>query len=163
MARTKPLKILVDTNIWIDYYTGRDMPSGAASKVIKELICSEHHVFAASLSVKDVFFLLKAYLKLAYRQEKKEPISEAQALAIGEVAWKSIEHMSRVVEVVSVGVEEHDRALELREVHSDYEDDLILACAEACEANYLLTNDASLRSHSSVTALSAEDLLRELF
>ena len=44
-----------------------------------------------------------------------------------------------------------------RELHSDYEDDLIIAAAIRAQADLLVTNDVKLRSHAPVAAMSVED------
>ena len=44
-----------------------------------------------------------------------------------------------------------------RKLHSDYEDDLIIAAAMRAKADLLVTNDAKLCSHAPVAAMSAED------
>ena len=44
-----------------------------------------------------------------------------------------------------------------RNLHSDYEDDLIIAAAMRAKADLLVTNDAKLCSHAPVAAMSVED------
>lgn len=44
-----------------------------------------------------------------------------------------------------------------RKLHSDYEDDLIIAAAMRAKADLLVTNDVKLCSHAPVAAMSVED------
>lgn len=44
-----------------------------------------------------------------------------------------------------------------RQLHSDYEDDLIIAAAMRAEADLLVTNDVKLCSHAPVAAMSVEN------
>ena len=44
-----------------------------------------------------------------------------------------------------------------RNLHSDYEDDLIIAAAMRIKTDLLVTNDAKLCSHAPVAAMSVED------
>lgn len=160
---SRVLKVLVDTNIWIDYYTGRDGASGHSSMLIKELLCSKHQVLVSALTTKDVFYLLQVYLKLAHRKQYNSNPSTKQALAIREVAWKSLQHMVEAVEVLAVDTAECNRALVLREIHGDYEDNLQVACAESNGVDYLVTNNKSLHAPETVAVASPSQLYSELF
>ena len=163
LVNTRTLKILIDTNIWLDYYTGREEASGYSSKLMKELLCSKHDVLASSLSTKDVYYLLQVYLKLAHRKQyKNAPVLE-QVLAIQEAAWKSVQHMIEVSKVAAIDSAECKRALELRKTCNDYEDNLIVACAESFDADYLVTNDKSLRAPDTITVVSSSQLYARLF
>ena len=44
-----------------------------------------------------------------------------------------------------------------RELHSDYEDDLIIAAAIRAQADLLVTNDVKLSSHAPVAAMNVEN------
>ena len=160
---TKTLKLLIDTNVWIDYYTGRDTEDSQSSRLVKKLLCSKHDVLASALSTKDLFYLLQAYLKLAYRKQHGEAPSSDQALAMNEVSWKCTEHMIAAAKLVSVETAECRRALELREYSNDYEDSVIVACAESCGADYIVTNDKSLHAPETVSVVSAGELHVLLF
>ena len=162
-VNTKTLKVLIDTNTWIDYYTGRDGAQGCSSKLIKSLLCSKHDVYVSALSTKDVFYLLQAYLKLAHRKQDGDTFSLEQVRAIQEVAWKCTEHLIKTAKLAAVGTAECERALALREFGNDYEDNLIVACAEACGADYLVTNDESLKAPGTIAIVSPQELYSMLF
>lgn len=49
-----------------------------------------------------------------------------------------------------------------RELHSDYEDDLIIAAAMRAQADLLVTNDAKLCSHAPVAAMNVENARKYL-
>ena len=44
-----------------------------------------------------------------------------------------------------------------RELHNDFEDDLIIAAAVRAKTDLLVTNDVKLCSHAPVAAMSVED------
>jgi len=160
---TNTLKVLVDTNVWVDYYTGRDVDHGHSSKLIKKLLCSKHSVLASSLSTKDLFYLLQAYLKTAHRSYSGGSFNHIQAAAIQEVAWKSTEHLIGAVDIVPVDDIGCRRALSLRETCIDYEDNLVVACAESCGADYLVTCDNALRAPKPLSVVSPKQLYAMLF
>jgi len=162
-VNTRALKILVDTNIWIDYYTARDIAHGHSSQLIKSLLGSKHEVYACTLSTNDLFYLLQVYLKLAHRRQLGDSLSPEQALAIKEVAWKSTEHMIKVAKLIAVDTFECQRALALRETSNDYEDNLIIACALTCGVDYLVTNDESLQASKAVKVIYPDELYARLF
>ena len=54
------------------------------------------------------------------------------------------------------------RALKQKAIHSDYEDDLVIACAMRLDARMLVTNDEAFIKHSPVPTLSARDALEVL-
>ena len=53
-------------------------------------------------------------------------------------------------------------ACKYRQVHDDFEDDLLIAAAQRAQADYLVTNDERLLKHAPVAALSARDALAAL-
>ena len=54
------------------------------------------------------------------------------------------------------------KAFGRRSVHGDYEDNLVVACAERCKARLLVTNDEKLIKHASVPAMTANDAFNYL-
>lgn len=154
-------KVLLDTNIWVDYYLGR--PSGEASrKAMKLLLLSDWQVSAAVVSTQDTFYLIKAYLKNETRKAGQQEITDSQGSSIDEIAWKSLEHMASVAHLVGADVAECKRAIKLRSLHFDYEDNLIVASAEAAGIDLLITRDKKLQKNSPIKTLSPEALCDEL-
>ena len=64
-------------------------------------------------------------------------------------------------QATAVGADESDlwTACNLRSVHNDLEDNLVVAAAQRADATYLFTNDEALIKHAPVAALAPADAL----
>ena len=49
-----------------------------------------------------------------------------------------------------------------RQVHADFEDNLVVAAAQRAKADFLITNDEQLLKHAPVAALSVADAIKVL-
>ena len=160
MNKTKR-KALLDTNVWLNYYAGR--ADGESSKIaIKKLVAANWEIYACATSTKDVYYLLRVYLKSQYNKNGVQGFKQSQINAIDEVAWKSIEHMMAIAKLVSVEPSDCKRALQLRETHSDYEDNLIIASAESINADLLITSDKTLLKHAPIKTTTPAQICKEL-
>ena len=145
-------KILLDTNVLVDYYLGRE-PGCSACKDIIARCCGEHALYAAAVSLKDVYYLVGATLKRAQRVEQGT-LSEQDALACTQIAWSCVRQAMEFVLVANTGRAECLDAFVCRSVHEDFEDNLVVAAARTIGADFLVTGDERLALHSPVGALS---------
>ncbi|WP_080800011.1 type II toxin-antitoxin system VapC family toxin [Arabiibacter massiliensis] len=150
--------LLVDTNVWLDYY----LPNrpGHAEALSFILFAYEHGyplLYPAAI-VKDVFYLTANAFKRDMRNETGT-LTERDAAAASAGAWGCVLHLRE--QATAVGADESDlwMACKLRSVHNDLEDNLIVAAAERASATYLITNDEALIKHSPVAALTPSDAL----
>ena len=82
-----PIKILVDTNIWLDYFLARGVHHHAVSAFIAKAYEREDIVlYVPSLSLKDLAHQLASLMKLDARRAGKD-ISPDIAAAAREVSW----------------------------------------------------------------------------
>lgn len=150
--------LLLDTNIWLDYYLGNRPQSDAAKDLIMH---SEEHGLTltyATTSLKDVFYILQRELKEAFRR-KDRVMSSVQALSCSKAAWGCIRHMMEIAVAAPVGEPQIWLASHYEDLHADFEDDLILATLETSKANFLVTGDEALEKKAPIGAFDAEAML----
>lgn len=149
-------KILLDTNVLVDYYLGRE-PGCAA--LVRMIASSQeaNALYVSSLSLKDVYYLVGATLKRAARMEAGT-LSEEDELACNEIAWACVKHALDTFIVAGIGRQECLDAFVCRSVHGDFEDNLVLATGRAARVDFLVTGDETLLRHSPLAALAPTDM-----
>lgn len=156
-GRSNPVRVLVDTNVWLDYFLARSerhedvtcFVTGAADR--EDIV-----LYVASLTLKDLAYQLASQMKLDARRAGAE-VTEAVAAAAREVSWSCVRNVLELAVVAPVGSNEVLGAFTLRHVHDDLEDDMILAVAEAVGAHALMTHDAQLARHAESLCITARD------
>lgn len=154
------LKLLVDTNVWLDRY----LPSRPKYRLAKEFFdtCVRQGVtlLFPMRALQDTFYQVSRDGKEYFRAQG--PLTEEHAHAVTALAWDCINNMMDVG--VPVGADGSDVwiAQHLRGVHTDFEDDMVLAAAMRAKADYLITSDRQLIQKSTVAALTPEDMLTVL-
>lgn len=160
MTKSFPV-LLLDTNIWMDNYFGYRSESAAARALVA--YANEHNctLAYAATSTKDLFFLAGSELKRLVR-EQKGSLSEKDAKACSEMAWACLKNMTSIAVAAPVGEPQIWLATHYRDLHEDYEDDLVLAAAEESKADYLVTNDQALFGKAAVPVFTSSDMLAYL-
>lgn len=136
--------LLVDTNVWISYFMGQGSRCPHITRLINA--CHRHGIdllFAPS-SLKDVFYIVPRELKRMGRAEHSAADERGEAGTRGLVAWACSESMHKLATPASMGLPECRMAHMLRGQHADLEDNLVLACAAGCKAEYVLTYDEGM-------------------
>ena len=153
-----PLKLLVDTNVWIDYFLER-WPEAheAAMGFMAEATAADAVLHTSSATMPDLFFLLCQETK-RYLREHGKPVDELFAAAVRESAWSSVRNVMELSMIVPVGQNEALRAMTYRDLHDDFEDDLLLAAAARVDADYVVTSDRALLRHAPVACLDPADM-----
>jgi len=151
------MRILVDTNVWVDNYVPDRPRHQTVGDLLSAAIVQGHDLLFSALSAKDVFYLVSH----AYKETARlgGSLMESQAGAINEVAWACVENMGRLATAVGVDVSDLWLAQKNKPVHSDFEDDLILAASVRAKVDYLVTSDKQLAGKAPVTALSPEEMV----
>ena len=154
-------KLLVDTNVWLDGLLPRRPGHEAARKFFDFAGQREVPLLYAATTAKDVFFLAGATLKQEAR-EQGQKLTEDLCKAAEHIAWSCIEEIAEMG--FSVGCDESDLwlARKYRNVHGDFEDDLIIAAAQRAGADFVVTGDKRLILHCPVAALDPADMLDHL-
>ena len=88
-----PLKLLVDTNVWIDYFLERRPEAHeAAMGFMAEATAADAVLHTSSATMPDLFFLLCQETK-RYLREHGKPVDELFAAAVRESAWSSVRNV----------------------------------------------------------------------
>ena len=160
MTREFPT-LLLDTNIWMDNYFSHRPGSAAARELIAYANEQNYTLAYAATSAKDLFFLAGSELKRIVREEEGQ-LSESNARVCSEMAWAFLKNMTAIAVAVPVGEPQIWLATHYRDLHADFEDDLILAAAEESKADFLVTGDRALFGKSAVPTFESVDMLAYL-
>lgn len=151
-------KVMLDTNVVVDYLMGREPGCSDAARILAMHAACEHAVYVSALSLKDAYFLVSMQLKRMERLASGN-LSEQMAKAANEVAWSCVRQIIENTIVLSTGRAESLQALVLRASHADFEDDLVVATALGNGIDLLVSNDAELVKHAPIACLSSSDAI----
>lgn len=150
-------KVLLDTDILLDYLLGRDPGCAAVTELLSVLYEHSLMPYVTSLSLKDVFYLVSMLLKRMSRESSGGTLTEQSAAAAQEVAWACVRKLLESCLVVPMGSSTCLEACTLRSVHEDFEDDLQLAAAREMSIDIFVTADMRLMRHAPIACMSAQD------
>ena len=151
-------KIVLDTNVIVDYLLGREPTSAECTQLLLMHAACEHAVYVSPLSLKDAYYLVNMHLKRMERQASGH-LADSMARAANEVAWSCVRALADNVLILPVGRAETLQAIACKSVHSDFEDNLVIAAALSANADFVVTNDAALLRHAPIACLSTTDTL----
>ena len=135
------MRILVDTNIYIDLVERREPNASESSAMLK--LCRKQGVemFIAWHTVSNIWYI-------------------ARRFAGREWALKALPILLNTASVPRAGTLEINRALDLG--FNDFEDGMQVAIAETCRADYVVTRNMKDFRNSPVPVIRPADLTREL-
>lgn len=157
----RPLKLLVDTNIWLDYFLGRTKSSGAVTRLLS--IAEEAEtvaLYSSSLSVKDVYYVLGRTMKADARRDGA--LSSEVIAGADETAWACVRLIRQKSIIAPVGADEVFDSFVFRSYHNDFEDDLILGVANRIDVDYVVTEDKGLIKHTNGVCIDAATALEKV-
>lgn len=159
MGAAVPRSLVIDTNVWLDYYLGFRAGHRNAVELLDVANALDVTLLCSVTATKDLFYLIAADFKREYRRCHDGALSPDGAAAATEVAWACLRNLEEIA--TAVGCDQSDvwMARAQRCLHEDYEDNLVIAAAQRSGADLLVTNDESLVRHSPVAALTCEDAL----
>ena len=149
--------LVVDTNVWLgNFIDGRANTESARELFDLAAAMGTPLLYPASIA-KDLFFLVEKDVKEKTRQEK-DCLTVPDALAARAVAWGCLENMREMG--TAIGCDEADLwlACKLRGLHSDFEDNLVLAAAERAHADFIVTDDEQLLRKATIPAKTSHDM-----
>ena len=151
-------RILVDTNVWLDYFLPWRTHSRDACAFMAYALSQDCALLYAVHSLKDIFYLVESALKRKTREETGG-LTESQALAAAEAAWGCVACIRE--NATAVGADESDAwlACKYRFISNDLEDNFIMASAQRAQVDYLVTSDAVLLRKATVEAHTLQDAL----
>lgn len=143
--------LLLDLNVWLDHAFVQREGHAAANRLLALAGEKEIPLLISASSLADFFFIA--------RQMTKQIVSSGPSTGefARQYAWGLVDNLLDIATVCAIDQGDTWMAQHFRNVHGDFEDDLVVAAAMRCKAAYLITNDADLLRHSPVPALSAAD------
>ena len=132
------MKVLIDTNIIMDYLSNREPFFDAADKVID--LCSDDNKiqsYLAAHTITNIFYLLRKHFSIDKRREVILDLFEA-------------------FHIVPIDEEKLFNALQNREF-KDFEDCLQVECAKSIKVDYIITRDAKDFANSEILFLTPEE------
>ena len=136
------MKILIDTNVLIDFTLIRQPFFDAAQRIIK--MCDSKIVdgFIAAHSIMNMFFILRHDYNIAERR-------------------KILKEFCNILTVVGIDQDKIIASLE-NEDFSDVEDCLQTECAKSCGADYIVTRNIKDFENSKVQAITPDEFLKKI-
>ena len=125
-------RLLVDTNVWLDYYL-QEGAFGEATRLVELAEAGKIDLLYAPTTAKDLFYILPR--RLARRNVNGDNASFIPA------AWACIEHMMQVATASPLSLAECEMARMLGKHMPDLEDNLIIASGDTADVDYVVTSD----------------------
>ena len=114
------MKIIVDTNVILDFLLSREPHMADARELFKMISQERVEAYVTASSVTDIYYVV--------------------AKRLGDVtARESVRHLLNMLGVIAVDGEDCISALDLP--IADFEDALVTVCANREDVNYIISND----------------------
>ena len=134
------IKVLLDTNVLLDYVLDRGSVSIQAEQLFEQCVRGEIECHVAAHSVVNIFYILRKYYSVATR--KMILLSLCDLCFVEDIT----EQMIREV---------------LQGAEQDIEDHLQILCAKAAGTDYIITRDGKGFQDSSIPAISPVEFLKK--
>ena len=148
MSTEGVLKLLIDTNVWMDYFSGRSDRTANVAHLIEIADASER-----------IAYLVSAAIKQECRR-KTGSLSDNAIAAADETAWACVRQMRELALIAPVGADEVFDSFVFKYHHNDFEDDLMLGVANRIDADYVVTEDKNLIKHTNGVCINVQQALR---
>lgn len=156
-----PRSVVVDTNVWLDFYLGARPGHQAAQNALTAAHMQEVNLLYAVTTAKDVYYLSSANLKRDTRASTGT-LTQGDALAIAEMSWGFVRSLNEMATAVGADSADVWLALKYRRLHRDFEDNFVIAAAQRAKADLILTTDEALMRHAPVACMRPADFVRLL-
>ncbi len=153
--------LLIDTCVWIDAYLGERKGHDIARSLIDTALDMGAELLYAITTCKDVYYLIGVLLKKR-ASESEGSLSAADTEAIKRISQGCLTSMRAIATAVALDESDVWIAEKLQGIHSDFEDNLVIAAALRSKADFLVTTDERLIAHSPVAALTPQDAITYL-
>ena len=154
-------RMLLDTNVWMDYY----WPDRPHHHYAKDLIVAAEQagyvLLYAVQSIRDVFYLSNLGFKQAIRAETGR-LDDHDALVAQTCAWGFVENMRQIATAVGSDDGDVTLAAKLKRINGDLEDNLIIAAAQRSNADFLVTWDKELLNKAFGATATPEAMLEAI-
>ena len=150
--------LLIDTDVWIDYFLGSREAIDRITALFGMAADRGIALAYAPTSLKDVFYIIPRRLR-AMAIAEGDAFDERSFLP---VAWSCVRKITEIGVAAPQALAECELAWMLRGTHGDLEDNLVIAAAETCNADYVVTDDSEMLEHFSPACITPEQALRLL-
>lgn len=161
MVGSKQMRVLVDTNIWVDQFIPQRPGQKHSLRFIDKACEEDVMLLYPACILKDVFYLIASESKRLTR-EKTGALSQQYALAAQAYAWGCIDAIQELALPVGTELIDIRMASVWRRVSGDFEDNLVRAAAERSEADLVVTWDKGMLSKRVVPTATPLDALAEI-
>ena len=161
MMGERQLRLVIDTNVWLDYFLNNRPGTEWSAKLIRRGLRDDVLLLYAPHAIQDVFYNVGLAYKRGLREDGVE-LDETWAQAIASQAWDCARTMSEIATMAGMDVGDLWLAFKYRDLQPDLEDDVVIAVAQRVKADYLVTNDKALIAKSPIATLSPKDMLAVL-
>ena len=138
MSLTGVSTLLLDTNVWLDYYLDSKGSGGRAAELIERCADRGIELLYAPTSAKDLFYLIPRRLR------RMCPEGAGDSPSFLPVAWGCVSHMMELACAAPLSQAECGVARMMRGRFDDLEDNLLVASAGAAHADFVVTCDRRL-------------------
>jgi predicted nucleic acid-binding protein len=133
------MRILIDTNVILDFILDRQ-PHQANAAAIFDLIAGETiEAYTTASSITDIYYLIRKY---------RDDLTTRAA----------IRTLLETFHIIAVDMDDCQKALNLP--IPDFEDALVIACADKTRLDYIVTNDSQFLKLTLANAVKPEDFLK---
>jgi predicted nucleic acid-binding protein len=138
------MKVLLDTNIIVDFLSERQPHFDLSDKVIRECLDGQATGYMATHTANDIFYIV---------QKSNRDLSSKELV-------KAIVMCAKMFETVNLTAADIEAASVLR--FDDFEDALINQCAVKAKVDYIITRNAKDFINSTVAAIEPAHFLEKL-
>lgn len=133
------MKVLIDTNVILDYLLDRAPDTESAEKIFDLCISERIKGYVAAHSVLNAYYTMRKHFSDSDRR------------------WLLL-NISKMVSIVSEDDKMIVDALKFSDFR-DFEDCVVAECAKSCGADYIITRNVKDFENSGVKAITPEDFL----
>ena len=138
MSLTRVSRLLLDTNVWLDYYLDARGRGREATALVEACVSNDISLLYAPTSAKDLFYLIPRRLR------QLEPGGRGGDVSFAPAAWACVSHMMELAVAAPQSQAECAVARLMRDRFDDFEDSLVVASADAAGADFVVTGDRQL-------------------
>ncbi len=160
MSKTQ-MRIMVDTNVWIDQFLPDRPRQGESLRFLDRACEVDALLLYPACILKDVFYLISSESKRLAR-EQTGSLTEADAMASQSYAWGCIEAIQELALPVDTTLIDIRMASVWKRVNGDFEDNLVRAAAERAKADLLVTWDKEMLAKRVVPTVTPTQAIAEM-
>ena len=144
--------LFLDTNVWISYVLAQEPYAQAVHRLVELAGKNGVTLVYAPSTLKDVFYIVPRSL----RRDAIAAGTYEEGISFKPAAWGCVKKITEIAVAAPQSLVECELAYSLRNIHYDYEDNLVFAAAETCNADYVVTTDEAFLKHYAPACITPE-------